>query len=67
MALVVWYLLSILIHFQNYNEMVLLFYNKNTFCYNNFCTKTDTSDRIKYYTLPSNAETQQENTNENNS
>ena len=34
-------------------------------CYDNFCTKTDTGDKIKYSRIPKNAETQQENTKEN--
>ena len=34
-------------------------------CYDNFCTKTDTSDKIKYSRIPKNTETQQENTKEN--
>ena len=29
-------------------------------CYNNFCTKADTDDRIKYCRLLNNTETQQE-------
>ena len=29
--------------------------------YDNFCTKTDTSDKIKYSRIPKNTETQQEN------
>ena len=31
-------------------------------CYDNFCTKTDTGDKIKYSRIPKNTETQQENT-----
>ena len=34
-------------------------------CYNNFSTKTDTDDKIKYSRIPKNTETQQENTKEN--
>ena len=34
-------------------------------CYDNFCTKTDTSDTIKYIKIPKNTETQQRNTKEN--
>ena len=30
-------------------------------CYDNFCTKTDTGDKIKYSRIPKNTETQQEN------
>ena len=31
----------------------------------NFCTKTDTGDKIIYSRIPKNTETEQENTNEN--
>ena len=34
-------------------------------CYDNFCTKTDTGDKIKYGKISKNTETQQENTKEN--
>ena len=34
-------------------------------CYDNFCTKTDTSDKIKYNRLSKNTEAQQGNTKEN--
>ena len=34
-------------------------------CYDNFCTKSDTSDTIKYIKIPKNTETQQRNTKEN--
>ena len=34
-------------------------------CYDNFCTKTDTGDKIKHNRIPKNTKTQQENTNEN--
>ena len=34
-------------------------------CYDNFCTKTDTGDKIKYSRIPKNKETQQENTKKN--
>ena len=33
--------------------------------YDNFCTKTDTGDKIKYSRVPKNTETQQENAKEN--
>ena len=33
--------------------------------YDNFCTKTDTGNKIKYRTIPKNTKTQQENTKEN--
>ena len=33
--------------------------------YDNFCTKTDTGDKIKYSRIPKNTETQQENAKEN--
>ena len=33
--------------------------------YDNFCTKTDTGDKIKYSRIPKNKETQQENTKKN--
>ena len=31
-------------------------------CYDNFCTKPDTGDKIKYSRIPKNIEIQQENT-----
>ena len=34
-------------------------------CYDNFCTKFDTGDKIKYNRLSKNTETQQKNTKEN--
>ena len=34
-------------------------------CYHNFCTKTDTGDKIKYSRIPKNTETEQEHTKEN--
>ena len=34
-------------------------------CYDNFCTKTETSNKIKYSRIPKNTETQQENTKKN--
>ena len=34
-------------------------------CYHNFCTKTDTGDKIKYSRIPKNTETQQDNTKDN--
>ena len=34
-------------------------------CYDNFCTKTETGNKIKYSRIPKNTETQQENTKEN--
>ena len=34
-------------------------------CYDNFCTKTDTGDKINYCRISKNTETQQENTKEN--
>ena len=34
-------------------------------CYDNFCTKTDTGDKIKYSRNPKNKEAQQENAQEN--
>ena len=34
-------------------------------CYDNFCTKTDTRDKIKYNRLSKNTEAQQENIKEN--
>ena len=46
----------------------LSFVNFNKFsslCYNNFCTKTDTGNKIKHYRLPNNTEAQQENIKEN--
>ena len=33
--------------------------------YDNFCTKTDTCDKIKYSRIPKNTETQKGNTKEN--
>ena len=33
--------------------------------YDNFCTKTDTGDKINYIRIPKNKETQQENTKKN--
>ena len=36
----------------------------NSLCYDNFCTKTDTGDKIKYNRFSKNTETQQENTKE---
>ena len=36
----------------------------SSLCYDNFCTKTDTGDKIKYSRIPNNTETQ-ENTKEN--
>ena len=50
-----------LIHFQNYNEMALLFF---VMLYN-FCTKIDTGNKVKYCGLPKNMETQQENVKKN--
>ena len=35
-----------------------------TLCCDNFCTKTDPGDKIKYSKIPKNTEIQQENTNE---
>ena len=35
--------------------------------YDNFCTKADTGDKIKYCRLPKNTQTQQENTKGNTS
>ena len=35
-----------------------------TLCYDNFCTKTDPGDKIKYSKIPKNTEIQQENTKE---
>ena len=35
------------------------------FRYTNFCTKTDTGNKINYIRIPKNKETQQENTKEN--
>ena len=37
----------------------------SSLCYDNFCTKTDTGDKIKYNRLSKNTETQQGNTKEN--
>ena len=37
----------------------------SSLCYDNFCTKTDTEDKIKYNRIPKNTETQQEKTKEN--
>ena len=37
----------------------------SSLCYDNFCTKTDTGDKIKYSRIPKNTLTQQENTKEN--
>ena len=34
-------------------------------CYDNFCTETDTGDKINYCRISKNTETQQENTKEN--
>ena len=34
-------------------------------CYDNFCIKTDTGDKIKYSRPPKNTETQQQSTKEN--
>ena len=34
-------------------------------CYDNFCTKTDTGDKIKYSRIPNNTETQQGNIKQN--
>ena len=34
-------------------------------CYDNFCTKTDSGDKIKYSSIPKDPQTQQENTKEN--
>ena len=55
--LVVRHLLSILIHFQNYNEIALLFFGMLQYLF----TKTETGDKIKYCRLPNNTEIQQEN------
>ena len=37
----------------------------SSLCYDNFYTKTDTGDIIKYRRIPKNTETQQENIKEN--
>ena len=37
----------------------------SSLCYDNFCTKTDISNKIKYYRFPKNTETQQENIQDN--
>ena len=37
----------------------------SSLCYDNFCTKTDTGEKIKYSRIPKNTETQQKNTKEN--
>ena len=37
----------------------------SSLCYENFCLKTDTGDKIKYSRIPKNTETQQENIKEN--
>ena len=37
----------------------------STLCYDDFCIKTDTGDKIKYSRIPKNTEAQQENTKEN--
>ena len=34
-------------------------------CYDKFCAKTDTDDKIKYSMIPKNTETQQKNIEEN--
>ena len=39
--------------------------DSSSLCYDNFCTKADAGDRIKYSRIPKNTETQQENTKEN--
>ena len=54
---VVRHLLSILIHFQNYNEIALLFFGMLQYLF----TKTETGDKIKYCRLRNNTEIQQEN------
>ena len=37
----------------------------SSLCYDNFCPKIDTGDKIKYSRIPKNTETQQKNTKEN--
>ena len=37
----------------------------SSLCYDNFCTKADTGDKIKYSMIPKNTETPQEYTKEN--
>ena len=59
--LAVWRLLTILIHFQNCNEMALLFFGILQEC----LYITETGDKIKYCRLPKNTETQQENVKQN--
>ena len=37
----------------------------SSLCYDNFCTKTDTGDKIKYIRIPKNTEIQKKNAKEN--
>ena len=50
------------LHSQAGNRLWLC---SSSLCYDNFCTKTDTGDKVKYIGIPENTETLQENAKEN--
>ena len=59
--LFVWHLSSVLVHFY----ITIKWFCSSLLCYDNFCTITDSGNKIKYCRLPKNSETQQEKTKEN--
>ena len=55
--------------FVNFNKfkIAMKWLCSSLLCYNNFSTKADTGDKIEYYKLSNNTETQQKNTKKNTS
>ena len=64
------YAASCLVSFAIFNKffkVTLKWLCSSLLCYNNFCAKTNTGDKMKYHKFFNNTEAQQKNTEENTS